>query len=44
MMEAPTDPGRLSKNLLPKTQYKGIRFMKNFGKSQALHAGFAKAR
>jgi glycosyltransferase involved in cell wall biosynthesis len=23
---------------------KGIRFMKNFGKSQALHAGFAKAR
>ena len=22
---------------------KGIRFMKNFGKSQALHAGFAKA-
>ena len=23
---------------------KGIRFMKNFGKSQALHAGFAKAQ
>src|SRR6187402_1231464 len=23
---------------------KGIRFMKNFGKSQALHAGFAKAK
>jgi len=25
-------------------QVKGIRFMKNFGKSQALHAGFAKAK
>ena len=24
-------------------QVKGVRFMKNFGKSQALHAGFAKA-
>lgn len=23
---------------------KGIRFLKNFGKSQALHAGFAKAK
>jgi len=23
---------------------KGVRFMKNFGKSQALHAGFAKAQ
>ena len=23
---------------------KGVRFMKNFGKSQALHAGFAKAK
>src|SRR5690606_3243358 len=23
---------------------KGIRFLKNFGKSQALHAGFAKAQ
>ena len=23
---------------------KGIRFMKNYGKSQALHAGFAKAQ
>ena len=23
---------------------KGIRFMRNFGKSQALHAGFAKAQ
>ncbi|AOZ98226.1 glycosyltransferase family 2 protein [Flavobacterium commune] len=26
------------------THVKGIRFMKNFGKSQALHAGFAKAQ
>jgi glycosyltransferase involved in cell wall biosynthesis len=26
------------------TNVKGIRFMKNFGKSQALHAGFAKAK
>ena len=26
------------------THIKGIRFMKNFGKSQALHAGFAKAQ
>jgi len=26
------------------TNVKGIRFMKNFGKSQALHAGFAKAQ
>ncbi|MCW8979951.1 MAG: glycosyltransferase family 2 protein [Altibacter sp.] len=25
------------------TEVKGIRFLKNFGKSQALHAGFAKA-
>lgn len=25
-------------------QVKGVRFMKNFGKSQALHAGFAKAQ
>ncbi len=25
------------------TNVKGIRFLKNFGKSQALHAGFAKA-
>ena len=26
------------------TAVKGVRFMKNFGKSQALHAGFAKAQ
>lgn len=26
------------------TNVKGVRFMKNFGKSQALHAGFAKAQ
>ena len=26
------------------THIKGVRFMKNFGKSQALHAGFAKAQ
>ena len=26
------------------TNVKGIRFLKNFGKSQALHAGFAKAK
>jgi glycosyltransferase involved in cell wall biosynthesis len=26
------------------THVKGVRFMKNFGKSQALHAGFAKAK
>ena len=26
------------------TNVKGIRFLKNFGKSQALHAGFAKAQ
>jgi glycosyltransferase involved in cell wall biosynthesis len=26
------------------TNIKGIRFLKNFGKSQALHAGFAKAK
>ncbi len=26
------------------SQVKGVRFMKNFGKSQALHAGFAKAQ
>ena len=26
------------------THIKGLRFMKNFGKSQALHAGFAKAQ
>jgi glycosyltransferase involved in cell wall biosynthesis len=26
------------------TNVKGVRFMRNFGKSQALHAGFAKAQ
>ena len=26
------------------SQVKGIRFLKNFGKSQALHAGFAQAQ
>ncbi len=26
------------------SEVKGIRFLENFGKSQALHAGFAKAR
>jgi glycosyltransferase involved in cell wall biosynthesis len=36
-------PGRLSNNL-QNPNVKGIRFMKNFGKSQALHAGFAKAQ
>jgi glycosyltransferase involved in cell wall biosynthesis len=44
MMEARTIPGRLSSNLLQKSKCKGICFMKNFGKSQALHAGFAKAQ
>uniref|UniRef100_UPI00260CB42D glycosyltransferase n=1 Tax=Winogradskyella sp. TaxID=1883156 RepID=UPI00260CB42D len=32
---------RLSQNNL---NVKGIRFLKNFGKSQALHAGFAQAQ
>ncbi|WP_439153438.1 glycosyltransferase family 2 protein, partial [Winogradskyella sp.] len=34
----------ISKLYAKNTNVKGIRFFKNFGKSQALHAGFAKAK
>jgi glycosyltransferase involved in cell wall biosynthesis len=36
--------GRISKLSNHNTNVKGIRFSRNFGKSQALHAGFSKAQ
>jgi glycosyltransferase involved in cell wall biosynthesis len=44
MMAALMLLGLLLSNLQRNTNVKGVRFMRNFGKSQALHAGFAKAQ